>query len=484
MRQRWKLFVWMLTVSFGVSYAQEPLPREKVTVEYDRVNGCDLGDTIHFSAFVEREGHEGATDFSRVLYVELLNAAGNVIQRRKLPLEGGRAEGKVWVDSLYGSGFYELRAYTRYMTNWKSYGYWSRLLPVYLKLKEGESGDVRRLNLEAPRMVSNSLWKRMVTVEKDTIYGVEQPIERHLMVFGHIEPRKKHPTVKEWNDRGNRRMKVAIYQGKKVLMGDAVTDSMGCYALYFPDVKGEWNMKMLTPKVAEVAMGERVVTKQHVVAVDGLFAPVPRVFPAEAFEPMNFGKRKWKDDVSGRKYERCFLDGDVASLNMNNSGSISSSFYAFLSNSDGRFERATGYASPIVQNVTPDTVCSRAVDLNLPGKDSNDPRTVCVDGVSFEGRPIVWIVDGAYRMVTGLSKRITDFEVLRPTKKSLPQYLDEVRNVYFTNDPAAFYPYVRCSVLEKKKPITVFVTLRKGYVWDDSGLMCTFFDGFSTENEE
>ncbi|MBQ6749897.1 MAG: hypothetical protein IJR02_03890 [Bacteroidaceae bacterium] len=459
------------------SLRQEPLLREMVTLNYDKTKGCDLGDTIHFDAFVTREGKEGATDYSRVLYVELLLPNGGVIQRRKLALTNGRARGAVWVDSIYGSGFYELRAYTRYMTNWRDERYFSRLVPVFLPLghdgKEPKEG-VRSLNVQFPR--TENEWIRSRRLRQDTVYTMRQPIETNLMLFGHIEPRLKEPTAED-SLLGDRKLKVLVQQGEKMLSGDMETDDFGRFGLYFPDMKGEWNLVVVSPKGKEP--GKRSVTHRHFVMLDRLFAPSPRYFPASDLEPQHYGWRKWKDDRSQRD-ERTgrFIDCDLSTTSMKNAGHVSLGFYHFLGMKDRQFERTTGLASPTVLNVARDTSYHKFWDINLFKKTSDDPHTVCVDGPSYRGRPIVWIVNGAYRLVTGLKKHITDFEVLRPTDKSMPIYADEVRHVYISPNPDAFRPYVRCSVLEKKHPITVFITTHPHYIWNDSGLYSTYFEGF------
>lgn len=477
--------ILLMTIGLGLTlHAQDtpspsqPLPRERVTLIYDRQQGCDLGDTIHFRAFVTRDGKQGPTDYSRVLYVELLTPQGHIAMRRKLPLVDGRAIGTLWADSIYGTGFYELRAYTRYMTNWHDEHYFSRIVPIYQP--EGYDGKsiqqgVRALNRDFPRI--RDAWAFSRRRENDTVYTLRQPIEKNLMLFGHIEPKYKHPTPED-TLLGNRCMKVVINQGERVLTGDMETDTMGRFALYFPDMQGEWSLRIITPKGQE--NGTKGVSNRHYVVLDRLFAPIPRRFSEEDLLPHHFGQQKWKSDHSlhGEKAP-FFLDCDASSITMKNNGHIPMRFYQYLGKRDRRFERTMGLASPVVLNVARDTVYNKAWDINLWSKTSADPHTVCVDGVSFAGRPVVWIVNGAYRLITGLKKPITDFEVLRPTTQSMPIYVDEVRSVYVTQDPHAFLPYVRCSVLEKKKPVTVFITLHKGYVWDDSVLVSTFFDGFS-----
>ncbi len=92
------------------------IPQEQIFIHTD--NTCYfLGDTLFYKAYVRRS--DGIPSrVSKVLYVELLNQDGYLVQRQLLELERGEAHGDfVLNDTLYG-GYYELRAYTRWQLNW------------------------------------------------------------------------------------------------------------------------------------------------------------------------------------------------------------------------------------------------------------------------------------------------------------------------------------------------------------------------------
>ena len=107
-------------------------PQEKVYLHFDNT-GYFIGETIWIKAYVVRADTGKPTDLSGVLYVELLNAAGDVVERRKLEVEEGQARGDIRLDKLLPSGFYEVRAYTRYMTNWGTGACFSRVFPIFEK---------------------------------------------------------------------------------------------------------------------------------------------------------------------------------------------------------------------------------------------------------------------------------------------------------------------------------------------------------------
>ena len=96
-------------------------PQEKVYLHLD--NNCYfLGDTIWYKAYVVRTDRKVPTDLSRILYVELMTPDGYLVERQQIPLENDTTGFGNFAlqDSLYG-GYYEVRAYTRWMLNWGRY---------------------------------------------------------------------------------------------------------------------------------------------------------------------------------------------------------------------------------------------------------------------------------------------------------------------------------------------------------------------------
>ncbi len=115
-------------------------PQEKVYLHLDNT-GYFVGESIYFKAYVTRTDKGTPSDISRVLYVELLNTGGEVIEKRTLKIENGQAHGdiKLETEKVRLPGFYEIRAYTRYMTNWDYRGVFSRTVPVFgMPEREGD----------------------------------------------------------------------------------------------------------------------------------------------------------------------------------------------------------------------------------------------------------------------------------------------------------------------------------------------------------
>ena len=145
--------------------------QEKVYIHTD--NMCYfVGDTLWYKAYVVRADNLRPTDMSRILYVELLSPDGILVERQQIIVapEGYTCGQFTLRDSLY-SGYYELRAYTRWMLNfnvsehkytvqetWRFMskqmcadyyrvwdGLYSRVFPVYSKPDTPGDYDARRI---------------------------------------------------------------------------------------------------------------------------------------------------------------------------------------------------------------------------------------------------------------------------------------------------------------------------------------------------
>ena len=132
-----------------LSYLQKAMnfnkvvPQEKVYLHFDNM-GYFENETLWFKAYVTRTDNWHPSDLSKVLYVELLNPTGDVLQTLKYPIDSlGMSHGEMKLDTILGSGLYEVRAYTRYMTNWGTNAVFSRVIPVFKTPKqEGDYSDL------------------------------------------------------------------------------------------------------------------------------------------------------------------------------------------------------------------------------------------------------------------------------------------------------------------------------------------------------
>ena len=106
-------------------------PREKVFLHLDN-NAYFEGDSLFYKAYVVRASSLKPTDISGVLYVELLNAAGQMMERQLVKIDSlGGGSGCIKFDSYMHSGYYEVRAYTALMLNWPDAPIFSRVFPIF-----------------------------------------------------------------------------------------------------------------------------------------------------------------------------------------------------------------------------------------------------------------------------------------------------------------------------------------------------------------
>ena len=122
------------------------LPQERVYLHFDN-SGYYLGETMWFKAYcVGGNGTNVAVaPQSKVLYVELCAPEGYVVETKKYKLDDkGCCSGEFELKPLLLSGYYEVRAYTRYMLNWGDDAVFSRVFPVYDKVN-GDNYDFRNM---------------------------------------------------------------------------------------------------------------------------------------------------------------------------------------------------------------------------------------------------------------------------------------------------------------------------------------------------
>jgi hypothetical protein len=132
-------------------------PREKVYLHFDNT-GYYLGETIWFKAYIVNAGNLQPDVKSGVLYVELLNPLGEVLDTKKLKIKDGQCHGEFQLSAVnmeYLAGFYEIRAYTKWMLNFGTETLFSRIFPVFNPPeKEGDYGnadmenDLKRQNIQ------------------------------------------------------------------------------------------------------------------------------------------------------------------------------------------------------------------------------------------------------------------------------------------------------------------------------------------------
>ncbi|HET9571411.1 MAG TPA: hypothetical protein VFP20_08410 [Bacteroidales bacterium] len=92
-------------------------PQEKVYLQLDRPYYA-AGERLWFRAYMVHSAIHAPLNFSRYIYIELLNAHNEVIIRKKIrPIEEGIFFGQIDLAPELSEGWYSIRAYTNFMRN-------------------------------------------------------------------------------------------------------------------------------------------------------------------------------------------------------------------------------------------------------------------------------------------------------------------------------------------------------------------------------
>ena len=119
-------------------------PEERVYLHFDNT-AYYLTETMWFKAYVLSGEDNRPTTLSRVLYVELVAPEGYVVETKKYRIdEEGCCNGEFHLNTLLLSGYYEVRAYTRYMLNRSKEAIFSRVFPIFDRVN-GNNWDFKNM---------------------------------------------------------------------------------------------------------------------------------------------------------------------------------------------------------------------------------------------------------------------------------------------------------------------------------------------------
>ena len=96
-------------------YLEQTRP-EKLYLQLDRTL-FRPGETLWFNAYLRNAGDLQASKTSDILYVELYNPQGAMVQRKAIIAENGTAAGEFDLPATLPGGLYKLKAYTNWMRN-------------------------------------------------------------------------------------------------------------------------------------------------------------------------------------------------------------------------------------------------------------------------------------------------------------------------------------------------------------------------------
>ncbi len=120
------------------------MQQERVYLHFDN-SAYYLGETIWFKAYVSYGTNDRPSTPSKVLYVELVAPEGYIVETKKYKIDdNGCCTGEFELKPLMLSGYYEIRAYTRYMLNWGKEAVFSRVFPIFDKVN-GNNWDFKNM---------------------------------------------------------------------------------------------------------------------------------------------------------------------------------------------------------------------------------------------------------------------------------------------------------------------------------------------------
>ena len=134
------------------------MQQERVYLHFDNT-AYYLGETIWFKAYTTFGTNDKPSTLSKVLYVELVAPEGYVVETKKYKLnDNGTCYGEFELKPLFLSGYYEVRAYTRYMLNWGKDAVFSRVFPVFDKVN-ADSWDFKNMLDRRRGYTEKGKWK-------------------------------------------------------------------------------------------------------------------------------------------------------------------------------------------------------------------------------------------------------------------------------------------------------------------------------------
>ena len=133
-------YITLVLLLFGFAAKTQPLneklkatldsldknyPQEKTFIHTDR-SIYNTEQTIWFKAYTTMDGLPSI--LSKIIYIELVNQTGHVIEKRMLPLDNGMGKGDIFLKKEIPTGTYSLNAYTLWMLNFPDYIFQKKII--------------------------------------------------------------------------------------------------------------------------------------------------------------------------------------------------------------------------------------------------------------------------------------------------------------------------------------------------------------------
>lgn len=229
------LLLWNVASATNITMIRQQIlqnlrthPQERVYLSFDNTY-YKAGETLFFKADVISDLDGMATKLSSVLYVEVLSPTGWIVERQKLKIVDGKANGAFCLGPNISSGLYEVRAYTAWMLNYTNvdasgrnvdvsqpgsltsnecWGIFSRALPVY-----GKAKPQAHVAKKTEKRTKDDLSIRFYPEGGNIVRGLEARV-----AFEVKDNCGRHVNVKGWLTDGKARLREAqtTHDGKGV----------------------------------------------------------------------------------------------------------------------------------------------------------------------------------------------------------------------------------------------------------------------------
>ncbi len=243
-------------------------PQEKLYLHLDNT-GYFIGETLWFKVYQVCSNNDSLGGRSNIAYVELYNTTGEMEKQVKVKLNHGVGIGQIKLDDILRGGFFEIRAYTRYMLNWGKDAIFSRTIPIFEKPKT--EGDYNNPRLWTPRATD-------VPSNRKKPEGLDNSVNaKFYPEGGHLIKGFKNRLAFELLDRQGQRLKAActLKQGEQTLMrtqtnsdGRAVVfvtpGNTPCTLSVVCDNGRSANIPIPTAETSGVALSVDMMQKSHV----------------------------------------------------------------------------------------------------------------------------------------------------------------------------------------------------------------------------
>lgn len=121
------LLFFLHGIALPALFSQEKYPIETIDMFSDR-NVYISGENIFFSGLISLSND--SVPFSKLVYIELVSPNGQKIEQAKIKIHDSTFEGNIEIPASLISGYYFIRAYSKWMRNGSPYAYTYKLIQI------------------------------------------------------------------------------------------------------------------------------------------------------------------------------------------------------------------------------------------------------------------------------------------------------------------------------------------------------------------